>query len=106
MSPKMTEHVSLTVADVDEATEFYAKVFGWRLVEKRDEWTEMASGPLRFYLVADDGPSPMFAVAVQDVQESRDQAVASGCRVVEERADEVFLTDPYGHAFCLTAASG
>ncbi|MBS1716024.1 MAG: VOC family protein [Armatimonadetes bacterium] len=102
MGPELTPHVSLTVTDVDGAARFYSDVFGWRLVDTTPEWTEMASGPFRLYLVRDDGPSPMFAVSVDDVDDAKSTAVQRGCSVVGEKDGEVFVTDPFGHSFCLT----
>lgn len=102
MNPEVTPHVSLSVPDKEAAAAFYATCFGWRETDRTNDWVEMTSGPLKFYLCSDDDASPCFAIAAPDMPAFLESCAQFGCRTVKSEGGETFILDPFGHYFCVT----
>lgn len=105
MNFRANNELALHVADPSAAEYFYAGVLGCTVVARTEGWTELASGPMRLYLVRDPSASHEPVIPSFDVP-NREAAVATllkaGCTLVPigpHAPDGHYLRDPFGVLF-------
>jgi hypothetical protein len=89
------------VKDRGAAERFYTEVMGMELGRKRDDWTELSAGPLKFYL-CDDDMAVCFALVADDPLSAAAHMEHDGCTRLFESGGEVFVRDPHGVNWCVS----
>lgn len=102
MEFKTTNCIALGADEFRKAAGFYQRVLGFSQVDEDDEWIELDSGALRLFITADDGTTPTFNLAVQDVDKAAEYRLREGFSKIGEGDGEVYVRDPFGNAFALT----
>ena len=102
MEFKTTNCIALGAEDFRKAAGFYQRVLGFSQVNEGDEWIELDSGALRLFMTADDGTTPTFNLAVQDVDKAAEHLLSEGFAKIGEGDGEIYVRDPFGNAFALT----
>lgn len=104
---RANNELALHVPDPEAAASFYERALGCRIMNRTDEWIEVASGSLRLYFVRDPAPTHDRVIPSFDVAD-RDAAVrhlqAAGCSLVPigpHSPDGFYLQDPSGVVFDL-----
>lgn len=105
MNGELGPCIALGVPDLAAAEEFYGTRMRFRPGERRDNWLEMRSGPLRLYLVEDNSKMPCFELLVDDVPASRAELLAAGCELIRDDGNESFIRDPFGYEYCISVRS-
>lgn len=93
--------VSITVSNKEEAADYYETVCGFSRGRDTKDWIQIVNGNHKWYLVDDNGPSPMFNLLVENVAECVDAIVHHGGEVMQQFEHEVFVRDVYGIYFCV-----
>jgi predicted enzyme related to lactoylglutathione lyase len=117
--------VNIDVDDLAKAESFYTRAFGLK-VDRRfgSDFVELVGAEVPIYLLAKKTGSQPFAgstvardyarhwtpvhldFSVEDLEAAIERAVQAGARRESEIADDVwgriaYLSDPFGHGFCL-----
>ena len=114
MKPTGVHHVSINVANLDRAVEFYTKTLGLTLRTDRPalrvEGVWLDIGPQQVHLIVGDVPThngQHFAIAVDDLDASlaelRETGVQARGPVPVGEARQAFVTDPDGNLIELQA---
>jgi len=116
VQPVGIHHVSINVADVDEAVSFYTEVLGFTLRTDRPDfgfggaWLDV--GGQQLHLISAPVPSPAgqhFAVRVEDIDTEVEEIRARGIEVSDPvpvgRNRQAFLSDPSGNGIELHEVS-
>lgn len=90
--PCEIRRVTLPVADVDRAVQWYGEVFGCRAVRRDAGRGVMAFGAIELHLVRDDLEPPSLTIGHADVQ-----AIGAAARRADG-ASALRLVDPWGNA--------
>lgn len=104
-------HISLNVANNDEAERFYLEVLGFSKLPRPDfgfpgTWLGLPDGR-QVHLIQDDGfvppKGPHFALHVADIEATRDELMAQGIKVskvseINGVGRQCFFRDPCGNS--------
>jgi catechol 2,3-dioxygenase-like lactoylglutathione lyase family enzyme len=97
--------VALGVPDKQIAARHYREVLGFEEGASSDNWVEMRSGALRLFLCEDEVRLPCFDLEVEDVEAARSALAQAGWKQVDLAPNDVFMQDPFGYTYCLSAKS-
>lgn len=109
---RASDEIALHVPDPAAAAAFYVEVLGCREVARTEGWIELASGPLRLFLVRDPAPAHDATVLSFDAP---DRAAAlerlreRGCTLVPvgpHAPGEHYVRDPFGVVFDVLQRGG
>jgi catechol 2,3-dioxygenase-like lactoylglutathione lyase family enzyme len=98
-----TPCVAIGATDVEAAASFYREVLGFTQTGRSGAWTELSSGPFKFYVGPEYGRSPMLEVKAEAPLETAiEYLVARGCELLERGEGEAYVRDPFGRYFCVS----
>lgn len=99
-----TPCVALGATDTEAATAFYRDVLGFaQTAGGGGDWTELTTGPLKFYIGPEDGRTPMFEVkADAPLDAALEYLLARGCTLLDREEREAYVRDPFGRFFCVS----
>jgi glyoxylase I family protein len=119
MELRGVHHVSLNVANAEEAERFYIDVLGLSPLPRPDfgfagSWLRCADGRQIHLIQVDDWVAPKgqhFAFAVEDLDAARDELLGRGVKVsavavVPGAGRQCFLRDPCGNGVELNEPAG
>jgi catechol 2,3-dioxygenase-like lactoylglutathione lyase family enzyme len=107
MTFSTTNCIALSTRDMRTAADHYVQVLGWKVVQESDEWVELDSGGIRFFICQDQVPQPpTFELRTEAISGGVQRLVSNGWTKEEFGDGEVFVRDPFGNLYALTPADG
>ncbi|MCF6137489.1 VOC family protein [Pseudalkalibacillus berkeleyi] len=105
MKYKMSNNIGFQVKDVNEAKEFYEKVFGFKQpsdsqVQEIEFRTEHHS---IFLIEGEENLGPVLEIIVEDLEEARKHLLENHFTIVrwEGKGNDCYVRDPYGMIYNL-----
>lgn len=106
MKTQMTGNIAIGVGsgNLQAAANYYEQVLGLQRGESSEEWIEIKSGPLTFYLVDDENGTPTFEMLVPSVDHAMENFLANGCKevLIGSNSKERYIRTPYGQFICIS----
>jgi catechol 2,3-dioxygenase-like lactoylglutathione lyase family enzyme len=100
MTYTLSPHIAIQVTDFEKALEFYQKVLGMEIVERRDDETSLQCGPITFHVENSRNGHTFFEFEVEDAEKAREELEAAGCRTTPTHLERSYLVaDPFGLKF-------
>jgi catechol 2,3-dioxygenase-like lactoylglutathione lyase family enzyme len=102
MKFKMSSNIALRTDRVKDAVDFYTRVIGFDNRSTDPESAELEASPITFYILPDDEPrGPVLELFVDDLEQARQELVASGCTILrwEGKGRDCYVQDPFGIVF-------
>jgi catechol 2,3-dioxygenase-like lactoylglutathione lyase family enzyme len=103
MKFEYSPYIAVQVKDYDKAVDFYKRVMGMELTERKGNDTYLKSGPINF--VIENNPegahkAAFFEFKVTRVKEAKELLEKEGCIVSETYHEKsMMFSDPYGMRF-------
>jgi catechol 2,3-dioxygenase-like lactoylglutathione lyase family enzyme len=88
---------------MDEATTFYEKVLGLKVIERSEQLVGFDTGNFRLFIDKGESYGPVFEFGVPNLEQAKTMLIENGCRVEIEdpRVPRCYVRDPFGLIFNL-----
>lgn len=99
---KPTKNIALQTKQAGKALDFYQRVLGLEMQSGSKDTVSL--GPMNLIIdQAEDYQGPVFELAVDDLEETKEQLLKEGCEIVrwEGKGGCCFVKDPHGLCFNL-----
>lgn len=109
MKFRMSPNVAVRTSRFSDAVSFYSNVLGFTNRSTDPELGDHDAGPLNLFVIADDEVSgPVMELFVEDLEQAREELLASGCQVIRwrGRGQDCYVRDPFGVTYNLWEKPG
>ena len=98
---KSSRDVIIRTQSLPEAVKFYSLVLGLPIIYESKTLVGLETGSFCLYIEKGDEHGPVFEFLVRDVQTTKQNLVATGCKVIEENPaiPRCYIRDPFGLVF-------
>jgi catechol 2,3-dioxygenase-like lactoylglutathione lyase family enzyme len=88
---------------MDEATTFYEKVLGLKVIERSKQLVGFETGSFRLFIDKGESYGPVFEFGVPNLEQAKKMLIENGCRVEIEdpSVPRCYVRDPFGLIFNL-----
>jgi catechol 2,3-dioxygenase-like lactoylglutathione lyase family enzyme len=96
--------ILIQAPDPKAAAAFYVKQLGFTITGEHGKWIDLHGSHINLFI--EEGPAlgPVLEVTVDNVAETKQRLVASGCVIVKDEPEfpRCYVKDPYGLIYNLT----